>query len=230
MYFHSNWSHLEIYLKKKWKNTYTISPHYYALFPLVSLFYCEFYSLSDNHLTFSSILSLSSQLGSGGRRFHLLLDLLALFVPVASLRCTDPHSEGLGLPHLKRGNGHGFSTHRNVWRQRWEPIVLLTRVIYCFFSKNIKKTFVVFLSVGMGIQWSNLFDAITVDDDFSMGQVMALLLFDAVLYGLVAWYVEAVFPGEYGVPLPSYFFVLVSHWHGKTCCVWHFNTLTSSLW
>lgn len=60
-----------------------------------------------------------------------------------------------------------------------------------------------------GIQWSNLFDPVTVDDDFTMAQVLALLLFDAVLYGLVAWYVEAVFPGEYGVPLPSYFFLLV---------------------
>lgn len=71
-----------------------------------------------------------------------------------------------------------------------------------------------FFPVGTGIQWSNLFDTVTVDDDFSMAQVMALLLFDAVLYGLVAWYVEAVFPGEYGVPLPSYFFLLVSHGHG----------------
>lgn len=62
---------------------------------------------------------------------------------------------------------------------------------------------------GTGIQWSNLFDPVTVDDDFTMAQVLALLLFDAVLYGLVAWYVEAVFPGEYGVPLPSYFFLLV---------------------
>lgn len=55
-----------------------------------------------------------------------------------------------------------------------------------------------------------MFDAVTVDDDFSMAQVLGMLLFDSVLYGLVAWYVEAVFPGEYGVPLPSYFFVLVS--------------------
>uniref|UniRef100_A0A665VH83 ABC transporter domain-containing protein n=1 Tax=Echeneis naucrates TaxID=173247 RepID=A0A665VH83_ECHNA len=59
---------------------------------------------------------------------------------------------------------------------------------------------------GTGIQWSNLFDSVTVDDDFSMAQVLALLLFDSVLYGLVAWYMEAVFPGEYGVydfvPLP----------------------------
>ncbi|XP_058509003.1 phospholipid-transporting ATPase ABCA3 [Solea solea] len=65
---------------------------------------------------------------------------------------------------------------------------------------------------GTGIQWSNLFDSVTVDDDFSMAQVLALLLFDSVLYGLVAWYMEAVFPGEYGVPLPSYFFVLPSYW------------------
>ncbi|TNN68845.1 ATP-binding cassette sub-family A member 3 [Liparis tanakae] len=65
---------------------------------------------------------------------------------------------------------------------------------------------------GTGIQWSNLFDSVTVDDDFSMAQVLCLLLFDSVLYGLVAWYVEAVFPGEYGVPLPSYFFVLPSYW------------------
>uniref|UniRef100_A0A8C5GNT7 ABC transporter domain-containing protein n=1 Tax=Gouania willdenowi TaxID=441366 RepID=A0A8C5GNT7_GOUWI len=65
---------------------------------------------------------------------------------------------------------------------------------------------------GTGIQWSNLFDSVTVDDDFSMAQVLCLLLFDAVLYGLVAWYVEAVFPGEYGVPLPSYFFLLPSYW------------------
>lgn len=42
-----------------------------------------------------------------------------------------------------------------------------------------------------------------------MAQVLCLLLFDAVLYGMVAWYMEAVFPGEYGVPLPSYFFLLV---------------------
>ncbi|KAM4598643.1 phospholipid-transporting ATPase ABCA3 [Polymixia lowei] len=69
-----------------------------------------------------------------------------------------------------------------------------------------------FESKGTGIQWRNLFDAVTVDDDFSLAQVLALLLLDAVLYGLVAWYMEAVFPGEYGVPLPYYFFILPSYW------------------
>uniref|UniRef100_W5LI09 ATP binding cassette subfamily A member 3 n=1 Tax=Astyanax mexicanus TaxID=7994 RepID=W5LI09_ASTMX len=65
---------------------------------------------------------------------------------------------------------------------------------------------------GTGIQWSNLFDSVTVDDDFSIAQVLGLLLLDTLLYGLVAWYVEAVFPGEYGMPRPWYFFVLPSYW------------------
>ncbi len=82
------------------------------------------------------------------------------------------------------------------------------RICVCFPLNNVFAVPV--LALGTGIQWSNLFDSVTVDDDFSMAQVLSLLLFDAVLYGLVAWYVEAVFPGEYGVPLPSYFFVLVS--------------------
>uniref|UniRef100_A0AAZ3PIM6 ABC transporter domain-containing protein n=1 Tax=Oncorhynchus tshawytscha TaxID=74940 RepID=A0AAZ3PIM6_ONCTS len=68
------------------------------------------------------------------------------------------------------------------------------------------------LPSGTGIQWCNLFESVTVDDDFSLAQVLGLLLLDALLYGLVAWYVEAVFPGEYGVPLPCYFFLLPSYW------------------
>jgi len=31
---------------------------------------------------------------------------------------------------------------------------------------------------------------------------MGMLLLDAVIYGLFTWYIEAVFPGEYGVPKP----------------------------
>uniref|UniRef100_A0A8C2JSU6 ATP-binding cassette, sub-family A (ABC1), member 3b n=1 Tax=Cyprinus carpio TaxID=7962 RepID=A0A8C2JSU6_CYPCA len=65
---------------------------------------------------------------------------------------------------------------------------------------------------GTGIQWHNLFEPVTVDDDFSLAQVLALLLLDSVLYALVAWYLEAVFPGEYGVPRPWYFFILPSYW------------------
>lgn len=51
---------------------------------------------------------------------------------------------------------------------------------------------------------------ISVDDNFTLAQVLGMLLLDSLLYGVVAWYVEAVFPGEYGVPQPWYFFLTVS--------------------
>lgn len=51
---------------------------------------------------------------------------------------------------------------------------------------------------------------VSVDDNFTLAQVLGMLLLDSVLYGVVAWYVEAVFPGEYGVPQPWYFFLTVS--------------------
>lgn len=57
------------------------------------------------------------------------------------------------------------------------------------------------------MQWENIG---SVSGEFNFSQVLLLLLLDSVLYGVVAWYVEAVLPGEYGVPKPWYFFVLVS--------------------
>lgn len=47
-------------------------------------------------------------------------------------------------------------------------------------------------------------------ENFGFAHVLGMFLFDAFLYGLVAWYIEAVFPGEYGVPKPWNFFLLVS--------------------
>lgn len=145
---------------------------------------------------------------------------------MATLRPDEPCPKGVSLPHLQRGHVYGSSAHRNVWRQRWAVTVEVNFVNYnlyllrylavlIYLSLTVETTFKIMFnlslvpSVGTGIQWSNLFDSVTVDDDFSMGQVLCLLLFDSVIYGLVAWYMEAVFPGEYGVPLPSYFFLLV---------------------
>uniref|UniRef100_A0A7N5JL92 ATP-binding cassette sub-family A member 17-like n=1 Tax=Ailuropoda melanoleuca TaxID=9646 RepID=A0A7N5JL92_AILME len=66
---------------------------------------------------------------------------------------------------------------------------------------------------GTGMQWENIG---SVSGEFNFSQVLLLLLLDSVLYGVVAWYVEAVLPGEYGVPKPWYFFVLPSHWCGRS--------------
>ncbi|XP_069920744.1 phospholipid-transporting ATPase ABCA3 isoform X3 [Oryctolagus cuniculus] len=72
-----------------------------------------------------------------------------------------------------------------------------------------------FFTNGDGLQWNNLSSPVTPGDTFTLAHVFGMLLFDACLYGLVAWYVEAVFPGEYGVPKPWYFFVQKSYWFGN---------------
>lgn len=51
---------------------------------------------------------------------------------------------------------------------------------------------------------------VSVDDNFTLCQVMGMLLLDSVLYSIIGWYVETVMPGDYGVPQPWYFFILVS--------------------
>uniref|UniRef100_A0A8I6AQZ2 ATP binding cassette subfamily A member 3 n=1 Tax=Rattus norvegicus TaxID=10116 RepID=A0A8I6AQZ2_RAT len=72
-----------------------------------------------------------------------------------------------------------------------------------------------FEAKGTGIQWCDLLNPVNVDDDFCFGQVLGMLLLDSVLYGLVTWYVEAVFPGQFGVPQPWYFFLMPSYWCGN---------------
>ncbi|XP_051002939.1 phospholipid-transporting ATPase ABCA3-like [Acomys russatus] len=66
-----------------------------------------------------------------------------------------------------------------------------------------------------GMKWSNIFSS-TDTDSFLFAYVLGMLLVDATLYGLVAWYIEAVFPGEYGVPKPWNFFMMHSYWFGKS--------------
>lgn len=65
-----------------------------------------------------------------------------------------------------------------------------------------------------GSQWWTIHKGITPDDRFALGHVILMLIFDAIIYLLIALYVEAVFPGEYGVPLPWYFPFTGSYWCG----------------
>ncbi|XP_077979982.1 phospholipid-transporting ATPase ABCA3-like isoform X2 [Glandiceps talaboti] len=76
-----------------------------------------------------------------------------------------------------------------------------------------------FEGTGEGVQWSNIHRGVSVDDDFTFLHVLAMLLFDTLLYSIIAWYMEAVFPGEYGVPQPWYFPVTRTYWCGPKPCL-----------
>ncbi|GIY08391.1 phospholipid-transporting ATPase ABCA1 [Caerostris darwini] len=69
---------------------------------------------------------------------------------------------------------------------------------------------------GVGAQWSNIGTSPIPGDEYNMLQVMFMMLFDGVLYGILTWYIEAVCPGQYGVPKPWYFFLTKTYWCGKS--------------
>lgn len=66
----------------------------------------------------------------------------------------------------------------------------------------------------IGIQWSNIAESPVVDDDFNMLYCILMMLLDAVIYGIFTWYIEAVFPGQYGIARKFYFPFQKSYWCG----------------
>nr|XP_061811148.1 phospholipid-transporting ATPase ABCA1-like [Nerophis lumbriciformis] len=65
---------------------------------------------------------------------------------------------------------------------------------------------------GDGVQWSNLLSSD--GDSYNFHTCVAMLFVDAFLYATAAWYIEAVFPGEYGVPQPWNFVFDINYWRG----------------
>ncbi|KAI1888287.1 hypothetical protein AGOR_G00183470 [Albula goreensis] len=76
--------------------------------------------------------------------------------------------------------------------------------------------FALFEEQGVGIQWANLLASPLEEDSFSLTTAIILMYFDAFLYGVMTWYIEAVFPGQYGIPRPWYFPFTKSYWFGES--------------
>uniref|UniRef100_A0A7N8YKG0 P-type phospholipid transporter n=1 Tax=Mastacembelus armatus TaxID=205130 RepID=A0A7N8YKG0_9TELE len=75
--------------------------------------------------------------------------------------------------------------------------------------------FALFEEQGVGIQWSNLLASPLEEDSYNLTTSICLMLFDAVLYGIMTWYIEAVFPGQYGIPRSWYFPFTKTYWCGE---------------
>ncbi|XP_056132314.1 phospholipid-transporting ATPase ABCA1 [Lampris incognitus] len=67
---------------------------------------------------------------------------------------------------------------------------------------------------GMGIQWYNLHSSPMEGDHYNFTTSIVMLYVDAVIYSIATWYIEAVFPGEYGIPRPWNFIFQVNYWGG----------------
>lgn len=58
---------------------------------------------------------------------------------------------------------------------------------------------------GVGLSWSRINEPINSDNQFTMLHVLIMLIVDSIIYGIITWYLDAVIPGEYGLPRPLYF-------------------------
>ncbi|MCJ8737839.1 hypothetical protein PDJAM_G00028690 [Pangasius djambal] len=67
---------------------------------------------------------------------------------------------------------------------------------------------------GVGIQWFNLLSSPTEGDNYNFTTSIIMLYVDAFIYGVATWYIEAVFPGQYGIPRPWYFIFQLNYWGG----------------
>uniref|UniRef100_A0A8C6FVB6 ABC transporter domain-containing protein n=1 Tax=Moschus moschiferus TaxID=68415 RepID=A0A8C6FVB6_MOSMO len=106
-------------------------------------------------------------------------------------------------------------------------VVLCVKASICLNASRCSYTFhiwapevtISYYISGYGAKWNNFLSRVSPDDELTLAQIMVMLLFDAFLYGLLTWYIDAVFPGKYGVPKPWYFFMQVSYWLGKATSI-----------
>lgn len=65
---------------------------------------------------------------------------------------------------------------------------------------------------GLGLTGDTFSQDPTERDDFGGSKIFGMMLADTILYLALALYIERVFPGEYGIPQPPWFFLKPSFW------------------
>jgi len=92
--------------------------------------------------------------------------------------------------------------------------------------------FSMFEGTGLGVQWSTINEGSSPDDSMSMLDMFIMLVVDGILLLTLAWYIEGVRPGDFGVPLPWHFpFTVYTCKSGLYFCIirefyFHYRSLT----
>ncbi|KAM6217102.1 retinal-specific phospholipid-transporting ATPase ABCA4 [Rhynchocyon petersi] len=137
--------------------------------------------------------------------------LLSTFFSRASLAaaCSGVIYLTLYLPHILC-----FAWQDRMSAELKMAASLLSPVAFGFGTEYLVR----FEEQGLGLQWNNIGNSPMEGDEFSFLLSVKMMLFDAALYGLFAWYLDQVFPGEYGTPRPWYFLMQESYWLGGEGC------------
>uniref|UniRef100_A0A669DHE2 P-type phospholipid transporter n=1 Tax=Oreochromis niloticus TaxID=8128 RepID=A0A669DHE2_ORENI len=85
---------------------------------------------------------------------------------------------------------------------------LLSQVAFGFGTEYLSR----YEEQGLGLQWDNIQTSPLEGDEFSFLTSICMMGLDTVLYGVLAWYLDNVFPGQYGIGRPFYFPFLPCYW------------------
>ncbi|BFZ14909.1 hypothetical protein BsWGS_17948 [Bradybaena similaris] len=64
---------------------------------------------------------------------------------------------------------------------------------------------------GSGVHWRNINETLT-PDDISVLDGILMMFVDACIHLLLTWYLDSVFPGDFGIPKPFHFFLTKKYW------------------
>ncbi|ODM97667.1 ATP-binding cassette sub-family A member 3 [Orchesella cincta] len=102
---------------------------------------------------------------------------------------------------------------------RYNTLSRTFKLVCSFLTNNpigfISQIICNFEGIGVGVQWSNLSKGSTPDDNFSIADCLVLLSINSLVFLLAAFYIEAVWPGEFGIRLPFDFFLKKWYWTGS---------------
>lgn len=69
---------------------------------------------------------------------------------------------------------------------------LLSQVAFGFGTEYLSR----YEEQGLGLQWDNIRTSPLEGDKYSFMTSIGMMALDAVIYGILAWYLDNVFPGE----------------------------------
>ncbi|XP_033494779.1 retinal-specific phospholipid-transporting ATPase ABCA4a isoform X1 [Epinephelus lanceolatus] len=131
--------------------------------------------------------------------------LLSVFFNQANLAaaCCGIVYFALYLPHI-----FCFAWQDRITKDMKILVSLLSQVAFGFGTEYLSR----YEEQGLGLQWDNIQTSPLEGDEFSFCTSICMMGLDTVLYAVLAWYLDNVFPGQYGIGRPFYFPLLPCYW------------------
>ncbi|XP_032366681.1 retinal-specific phospholipid-transporting ATPase ABCA4 isoform X4 [Etheostoma spectabile] len=131
--------------------------------------------------------------------------LLSVFFNQANLAaaCCGIVYFALYLPHI-----FCFAWQDRITKDMKISVSLLSQVAFGFGTEYLSR----YEEQGVGLQWDNIQTSPLEGDEFSFLTSICMMGLDTVLYAVLAWYLDSVFPGQYGIGRPFYFPFLPCYW------------------